>query len=79
VSVINSTNSSAFQTGILWDYSDGNTGEYNGTQDLVFISRISPRTVSKYGTYDYEIRVPAMLRQYRESNYNTVSFYAELT
>jgi hypothetical protein len=78
VPVINSTNSSAFQTGMLWDYSDENNGEYNGTQSLVFISGISPRTASKYGIYDYEIRVPAMLRQYKESNYDTVSFYAEL-
>ena len=41
VPIINSTNTSNFITGILWDNSDINNGEYNGTQDVVFITKIN--------------------------------------
>ncbi len=78
VSIANSTNTSNFITGILWDYSDPNNGEYNGTQDLVFITKVNVQSQGKYGVYDYEIRVPARLREYKESIYNSVSFYIEL-
>jgi hypothetical protein len=80
VPIINSTNSSNFVTGILWDSSDSNPGEYNGSQDLVFITRINRSMQGSYGRYDYEIKVPARLREYRTpNNKNRVSFYVELT
>ena len=37
ITMINSTNSSRFMTGILWDTSDANT-HYDGTQDLIVIT-----------------------------------------
>jgi len=39
VPIINSTNTTAFQTGILWDTADGGAS-YNGTQDVAFITKI---------------------------------------
>jgi hypothetical protein len=77
--IVNSTNSSNFLTGILWDKSDSNPGEYNGTQDVIFITEIRRNQVSQYGIYDFELKVPARLRQYRTPNtQNSVTFYAEL-
>jgi hypothetical protein len=77
VSVINSTITSNFITGILWDTSDGDS-EYDGTQDLVFITKINQQKQGKYGTYDYEIAVPAKLRDYKYSEFNTLTFYVEI-
>ncbi|NOZ81005.1 MAG: hypothetical protein GXP63_05000 [DPANN group archaeon] len=76
---VNSTNTSSFMTGILWDQSDGNT-QYNGSQDVVFVTKISPTPIQgAYGIYNYEIRVPANLRTYiQPSNSQEVSFYVEL-
>jgi len=61
VPVINSTNSSTFVTGILFDSADGIP--YDGTQDLIFIAIFNGSQVGKYGTYDYEVRVPYTLGQ----------------
>ena len=77
VPIVNSTNTSDFVTGILWDYSDGNS-EYNGTQDLILITRINENKTGEFGTYDYEIKIPAPLRSY-VSGTNTVTFYTEIT
>lgn len=76
VPVINSTNTSSFTTGILWDASDGGT-RYNGTQDVVFITAMNQSMAGQYGTYDYEIKVPAKLRDYIAGG-GTVTFYTEL-
>jgi hypothetical protein len=79
VPIINSTNTSAFVTGILWDYGDLARPDYNGSQDLVFIARVN-RAAGAFGTYDYEIRVPANLRKYRNpNNLDTVTFFTEIT
>ncbi|HIQ49938.1 MAG TPA: hypothetical protein EYH56_01955 [Nanoarchaeota archaeon] len=69
VPIINSTdsNNGNFVTGILWDSADGGD-EYNGTQDVVFITKINPNAQGSYGTYDYEIRVPALLRNLKGTN-----------
>ena len=77
VPYVNSTNTGSFKTGILWDMSDVNTGEYNGTQDLVFINRINVSKLGAYGTYDYEIRVPSRLKSYKGSN-ELISFYIDI-
>jgi hypothetical protein len=77
VPVVNSTNTSAFQTGILWDSADGGTS-YDGSQDVVFITSTAPDTQGRYGTYDYEVTFPAQLRDYKESGSRRVTFYYEL-
>lgn len=79
VSISQSTNTTSFVTGILWDASDFASGEYNSSQDVVFISRINVSRNGGYGNYDFEIRVPANLRQYKvPNNDDSVSFYSEI-
>jgi hypothetical protein len=78
--VVNSTITSAFVTGILWDSADLNSGEYNGSQDIVFVTQVNSSSLGLFGVYDYEIKVPALLREYvKPNNDNTVTFYTELT
>ncbi len=80
VPIINSTNNSNFITGIMWDISDNNPGEYNGSQDIVFVTQINRGNEGKYGVYDYEIRVPANLERYIIPDYeNSISFYVEIS
>ena len=76
VPTVNSINNSNFITGVLWDSGDGGS-EYNGTQDLVFITEIEDDLVGAYGTYDYEMRVPAGLRSWKSGN-ELIEFYMEL-
>ena len=82
VPIINSTNSTFFRTGILWDTSDdtqGNNGQFdiNNKEDLVFIANINQSTVGKFGIYDYEIKIPALLRDYKPGS-STVDFFIDL-
>jgi large repetitive protein len=82
VPVVNSTNNSNFVTGILWDMSDDVAGgEFDSSdkEDLVFAALINKSVLGTYGTYDYEIRVPAKLRAYKSGNSKAVSFYVELS
>jgi hypothetical protein len=80
VPVINSTNSSTFFTGILWDTADDTNGEYNigDKEDLVFVTNIN---LSQNGQFknaiDYEARIPSLLRSYRPS-VNQTAFRVEL-
>ncbi|MFH1649723.1 MAG: CARDB domain-containing protein [Candidatus Woesearchaeota archaeon] len=76
VPTVNSTNTTNFRTGILWDTSDGGV-EYNGTQDVIFITQMNEEQTGGYGTYDYELKVPATLRDYTGGT-STVSFYTEI-
>ena len=62
VPIIDSTNTSAFVTGILWDSGDGGSS-YNGSQDLVFVTRINQSHAGAYGTYDYEVALPSPLKR----------------
>jgi len=79
VAIVNSTNNTNFITGIMWDYSDPNNGEYNGTQDIIFAAKINTNKEGAYGIYDYELKVPAKLREYVMPNIqNTLTFYIEL-
>lgn len=78
---VNSTNSTNFKTGILWDYSDDNgDGEFDQTdsEDVLFVTQANYLIPGKYGTYDYEIRVPANLRRQHLTDTSSVSFYAEI-
>ena len=76
--IVNSTNNSAFFTGILWDKSDSNPGEYNGSQDLIFVTKINRDQPCRYGFCDFEVRVPSELKEYIAIDMNTVAFYSEL-
>ncbi len=79
LSITSSVNNSNFNTSILWDASDSTNNEFDATdkEDLVFISKLSANKTGAYGTYDYEIRVPANLNTYKGAT-NQVAFYAEL-
>ena len=70
VPYINSTNTSEFITGILWDMTEDTDGEYGQEdgEDLVFVTRINTGRQGKYGVYDFEIRVPAGLREMNGAN-----------
>lgn len=67
VAIINSTENTTFVTGILWDSSDDTNGEFDllNQEDLTFITKINTSQVGKYGTYDYEIKIPTLLRRYK--------------
>jgi len=43
----------------------------------VFITQINPNSEGKYGSYDYEIRVPAMLRDYKAGD-SKLAIYVEI-
>lgn len=68
-----------FQTGILWDMSDGGT-EFTNTinQSTVWMVQVNTSTPDTYGTYDYLISVPYTLATY-EPNNDLVAIYVELT
>jgi hypothetical protein len=78
--IANSTNNTNFNTGILWDSSDSNNSEFDTSEaeDLVFITKIDRDKPGAYGTYDYEIRIPAKLREYKKNQLTGVIFYTEI-
>jgi len=75
IPIINSTNNTNFKTGILWDYQTGT--EYDGTQNILFITRINKGAQGYNSTNDFEIRIPATLREYSGPT-DRVVFYTEL-
>ncbi len=79
VPVDESTNNTNFYTGILWDAHDSTDNEYNATEkeDLVFAVEINENAQGKYGVCDYEIKVPYLLQEYKDST-NMLYFYLEL-
>ncbi|MFH1174216.1 MAG: DUF2341 domain-containing protein [archaeon] len=77
IPVRNSTNSSDFETGILWDEGDGNT-QYNGSQDLIFVTTAEGVKPGKYGNYSFEISIPVLLRSYKNITKTTVDIYYEI-
>ena len=82
VSYANSTNTSGFITGILWDTDDdvGGDGQFDSAdqEDIVFITRAQASSQGAYGVYDYEVRVPANLRRYKSPDTTTVTFFIEI-
>jgi hypothetical protein len=82
VPIVNSTNSTTFVTGIFWDTSDdsNSNNQYDNTskEDILFVTMVNQSKQGMYGTYDYEIRVPASLKDYGGPDYATVKFYAEI-
>ncbi len=82
VPIIDSTNSSTFITGILWDSDDdtNSNGQFDNVskEDIVFTTLVNMTKQGRYGVYDYEIRVPARLRNYKTPDVETVTFYTEI-
>jgi hypothetical protein len=81
VPVINSTNDSVFLTGVLWDTSDDKTdGEFGQAdkEDLVFVSEINKGGLGAYGNCDYEIKIPAKLRQYKTIDTSNIYLYYQI-
>ncbi|RMD65843.1 hypothetical protein D6817_05360, partial [Candidatus Pacearchaeota archaeon] len=81
VPIINSTNTTYFVTGILWDTSDDSNGQFDTSEqeDVVFITEINHSQAGAYGTYDYEIKYPVLLRSYYGPDKEQVNLYVELT
>jgi hypothetical protein len=77
IPLVNSTTTPYFMTGILWDAGDGGT-EYDGTQDLVFVTTVNINQPGSLGLYDYELKIPANLRLYKGPNTGAVALYTEL-
>ncbi|MFA5856930.1 MAG: DNRLRE domain-containing protein [Candidatus Pacearchaeota archaeon] len=81
VPIVNSTNTTNFITGILWDSSkDSGNLQFDRTdkEDLVFVTKINRNKAGKYGIYDYEMRIPAKLRELKTTDTRSVAFYIEL-
>jgi len=79
VPYINSTNTSNFITGILWDTTNDINGEYGigENETLVFIANINRNAKGKHGIYDYEIYVPRNLAK-QTAGTDRIKIYAEL-
>jgi hypothetical protein len=81
VPVANSTNNTNFLTGILWDSSDDigdNEFSLDDAEDVIFITQINSSGVGTYGSYDFEMRIPATLRSYKGIDEGRVVFYTEI-
>lgn len=82
VPTINSTSDKTFVTGILWDYSDDvdsdNEYDSNDKEDLLFVTKINKGKAGDYGIYDYELEIPARLREYKTEDSGQVYLYYDL-
>ncbi len=47
-------------------------------EDVVFITKVKPLQVGKFGRYDYEIKVPALIRDYKPGS-SSIDFYLDLS
>lgn len=76
-----STNNSNFYTGILWDTADDALNNFQfddqDREDIVFVTEVGIGKQGSYGFYTYEIRVPAVIRNYKTGS-DSVAFYFEL-
>ncbi len=80
VPIANSTNTSDFVTGILWDTADdkgNNQYDSSDDEDIVFVTEINKGKQGEYGTYDMEARIPAALKDYKLGS-SAINFYVEL-
>jgi hypothetical protein len=79
VPVINSSLTNVFKTGILWDTSGDLSGSYDSSEKerIVMVSNIVQNGAGSYGTYDYEIRVPTLLREYNQPS-GEIYVYVEI-
>ncbi len=76
VPAVNSSNSSNFLTGVLWDSSAVTNFTIGAKPLLVYATKINRNAQGKYGVHDYEIRVPVALQSYAGGN--SLDLYAEL-
>ena len=76
----NSTDNANFLTGIVWDKTKDTNGEFDisDREDIAFITEINVNATGKHGTYDYEIAVPASLRDYNTLD-NRIDVYLVLS
>lgn len=72
---INTTNTQSFQTYLLYDSGFGTP--YDGSQPLIFMTRVNNSKSGKYGNYDYEIRLPYSLES-QEPSTDRISIFAEI-
>ena len=79
VPIADSTNSTKYQTGILWDSADSINTEFDTTdqEDLVFVTEINNDKQGKFGQVDYELIVPGRLQKYKGAT-DSITFYLEL-
>jgi len=81
VPIVNSTNSSDFITGMLWDIADDSSFNFqydsSDKEDIVFVTKVHQFGTGRFGSNDYEIRVPSYLKTYKP-NINLVVFYTQL-
>lgn len=75
IPVINSTETRSFRTGLLYD--SENSKPFNGSQEVVIVSEVNNSKKGKYGTYDYEVRIPFALDE-QEPATNSVSITGEI-
>ena len=82
VPTINSSSDRTFVTGILWDYSDDidSDGEYDAAdgEDIIFVTKLNASSFGDYGMHDYEIEIPARLREYKTADSGQVYLYYDL-
>ena len=55
-------------------------GEFDSgdKEDVIFVAPINKNAEGTYGIYDYEIRVPAKLREYNSADSKAAVFYVEI-
>lgn len=75
IPVINSTESSDFKTGLL--YNSEQDQEYDGSQTIVITTPVNNSKTGKFGTYDYEVKIPFALDQQLQSH-DSVSIAGEI-
>lgn len=76
VPVVNSSNSSNFQTGLLWYSLNVSNYTQAAKPTLILVTKVNRQTQGKYGIYDYEIRIPATLAAYHGGT--VVELYGEI-
>jgi hypothetical protein len=73
IPVINSTVTNSFNTALF--YLDQENTDFNKSQDIVMATRTNISKEGKYGTYDYEIKLPYNLDQQAPSKNQTEIYY----
>ncbi len=76
VPIVNSTNSSAFLTGILWDATTVGAFTQASAPTLVFVGNTAQNGQGRYGVHDFELRLPHTLDAYHGGT--MVELYVEV-
>lgn len=80
VPIVNTSTNGNFATGILWDMSDSVDSEYDSTEaeDVIFVAKVNNGATGDFGIYDYEINIPAKLRDYESVDTSDIYLYYDL-